>query len=323
MAKPRVFISSTFYDLKHIRSSLENFIDTLGYESILSEKGSIAYNPDIPLDESCYREVQSCDIFVLIIGGRYGSSASSEVKSDQKDFFTRYESITKLEYENAIKSDTPIYILIERSVYSEYDTFKKNRNNKTIKYAHVDSVNIFDFIDEILSQPKNNPIYQFERHIDIESWLRLQWAGLFQELIRKRKSQTDIAELSKEVKELSNINTTLKRYLEEIVSTTDKVNGSEIIEEEEERLTKSRMFNNFSKLKVVESLIRLHNLKVEEVVNMISNANDFKDLAATFAEILKENDNGKRLLQYWTEAEAVRKNFNEAREILGLPDLKI
>jgi hypothetical protein len=72
MAKPRVFVSSTFYDLKHIRSSLDIFIESLGFEPILSEKGDIAYSPDHPLDESCYREVQTSDIFVLIIGGRYG-----------------------------------------------------------------------------------------------------------------------------------------------------------------------------------------------------------------------------------------------------------
>ena len=52
MAKPRVFISSTYYDLKHVRSSLENFVESLGFEAILSEKGSITYSHDIPLDES-------------------------------------------------------------------------------------------------------------------------------------------------------------------------------------------------------------------------------------------------------------------------------
>lgn len=53
MAKPRVFVSSTYYDLKHIRTSMELFIRSLGYEPILSEKGDIAFTPDKPLDESC------------------------------------------------------------------------------------------------------------------------------------------------------------------------------------------------------------------------------------------------------------------------------
>jgi Domain of unknown function (DUF4062) len=76
MSKPRVFVSSTYFDLKHVRSSLETFITTLGFDVVLSEKGRIAYSPDMPLDESCYREAQAADILVLIIGGRYGSEAS-------------------------------------------------------------------------------------------------------------------------------------------------------------------------------------------------------------------------------------------------------
>ena len=76
MARPRVFISSTYYDLKHLRSSLDNFVESLGFDAILSEKGKIAYTPDLPLDESCYREVGTADIFVLIIGGRGPSSSA-------------------------------------------------------------------------------------------------------------------------------------------------------------------------------------------------------------------------------------------------------
>ena len=129
MAKPRVFVSSTFYDLKHVRSSLEAFILSLGYEPILSEKGSIAYSPDVPLDESCYREAKSCDIFVIVIGGRYGSEASGEPSSPDRAFHERYESITRKEYESAVERDIPTYVLVEKSVYVEYETFKRNRDN--------------------------------------------------------------------------------------------------------------------------------------------------------------------------------------------------
>jgi len=316
MAKLRVFISSTFYDLKHIRSSMENFIDTIGYEAVLSEKGSIAYNPDIPLDESCYREVHSCDIFVLLIGGRYGSAASRESKNQTTDFYSRYESITKLEYENAIKKDIPVYILIERPVYLEYDTFKRNRNNQTIKYAHVDSVNIFNFIDQILDQPRNNPIHQFEKHGEIESWLKQQWAGLFQELIRNRKSQSEISELSKEVKELSNINTTLKRYLEEIVSNTDD-NGIEIIKEEENRLSKSRMMNKFLEAEFTKELLS-EDFTVDELIEFISTPKTFKELAERYAKKLDEKDNGKRLYAYWKGKKGTQDKWNQMRSALGL-----
>ncbi|THV56867.1 DUF4062 domain-containing protein [Flagellimonas alvinocaridis] len=196
MAKPRIFVSSTFYDLKHIRSSLDNFIETLGYESILSEKGDIAYSFDLPLDESCYREIENVDIFVLIIGGRYGTQASKEVKKPSKKFFDRYESITKKEYEAAAKKDIPIYVLIESNVYNEYRTYLRNKTTTDINYAHVDSVNIFHFIEEILSKPRNNPIYSFEKFEQIESWLKEQWAGSFRELLNRKVQQNQIKTLT-------------------------------------------------------------------------------------------------------------------------------
>lgn len=43
MAKPRVFVSSTFYDLKQVRADLERFIKELGCESVLNERGNITY----------------------------------------------------------------------------------------------------------------------------------------------------------------------------------------------------------------------------------------------------------------------------------------
>ena len=76
MAKPRIFVSSTYYDLKHIRNSLEAFIDNLGYEAVLFESGDIPFHHDVPIDESCYVEIQTCHMLVLIIGGRYGSPSS-------------------------------------------------------------------------------------------------------------------------------------------------------------------------------------------------------------------------------------------------------
>ena len=46
MAKPRVFVSSTYYDLKYVRSSLELFISSLGFDPVLFEHGGVAFAPD-------------------------------------------------------------------------------------------------------------------------------------------------------------------------------------------------------------------------------------------------------------------------------------
>jgi hypothetical protein len=73
MAKPRIFVSSTFYDLKYIRGTLEQFILQMGYEPALFEKGDITFPHDRSIEESCIQEVGLCDILILIVGGRYGS----------------------------------------------------------------------------------------------------------------------------------------------------------------------------------------------------------------------------------------------------------
>ena len=78
--KPRIFISSTFYDLKYIREDLANFVRSYGYEPILFEDSDIGYTPGKTLDSSCYESMRNSDMVILIIGGEYGSAASGEKK---------------------------------------------------------------------------------------------------------------------------------------------------------------------------------------------------------------------------------------------------
>lgn len=78
--KPRIFISSTFYDLKYIREDLANFVRSYGYEPILFEDGDIGYTPGKNLDTSCYDSMRNSDMVILIIGGEYGSAAVEKRK---------------------------------------------------------------------------------------------------------------------------------------------------------------------------------------------------------------------------------------------------
>jgi hypothetical protein len=53
MAKPRVFISSTFYDLRQVRTDIDTFIENLGYEAVKNEDGDIPYGKEDALEEYC------------------------------------------------------------------------------------------------------------------------------------------------------------------------------------------------------------------------------------------------------------------------------
>jgi hypothetical protein len=278
MAKPRVFVSSTYYDLKHLRSSLENFISELGYEAVLSEKDTIAYLPSMALDESCYREARNSDIFVLIIGGRYGAAASSEPKTIVKDdFYAAYDSITKQEYVSACSRGIPVYICIEASVDAEYRTYLSNKDNKLVKYAHVDSENIFKLIEAIRNEPKNNPIKLFTKYSEIETWLKEQWAGFFRELIVRQSEAKEIEDIGKKLGDLAVTTETLKRYLEQVVSQVipKASDPDKFIREENERLRNSLKQTEFSWISYIQHLNSAHGKSFDYIRETLASSSTY------------------------------------------------
>lgn len=181
MAKPRVFISSTFYDLKQVRSDLEMFIESIGYDSIRNEEGDIPYGKDDALEEYCYKEIKDVDIFVSIIGGKFGTESKKGGSS-----------ISQLELKTALKEGKQIYIFIEKNVLAEYETYLLNKTSE-VKYRYVDDDRIYKFIEEVKCLNVNNNIKGFETASEITRYLKEQFAGLFQRFLEE---QTRIKEIS-------------------------------------------------------------------------------------------------------------------------------
>jgi hypothetical protein len=317
MSKPRIFVSSTYYDLKHVRSSLEAFIERLGYEPILSEKGDIAYAPDIPLDESCYREVRNADVFVLIIGGRYGSEKSDGKRDLPKNFYQRYDSITKQEYKSAIEKDIPIYILIEKSVYADFETYLRNKENSTIVY--VDSVNIFNLVEEILCQPRNNPINYFDRYTDIETWLRDQWAGLFREILSRMSSQQQLSSLTAQVGELREVNKTLRTYLEEVVSKIAPGESAKIIRSESKRLDKALQSLAVKGNALVTHVTKFHGVPLDRAVEAAANAKTLEEFVGAMRKVGLSPQVCEDLLSKYLEP--ARRNFEKLKQQMAHPEV--
>lgn len=262
MAKPRIFVSSTYYDLKHIRNGLESFISQFGYESVLFESGDIPFEYTQPLDESCYHEIESCHMLVLIIGGRYGSQVSETSTDEERvDVDALYQSITKKEYETARSKDIPIYIFVEKAVMAEFQTYKENKKNTSVNYAHVDSVGVFVLLEEIIQQRRNNLIREFEKIDDITSWLQDQWAGLFAEFLSKKSAQTTLRNLSSQVDELRQLSDVLKSYNESIIKAVEPDGFEDIISKSDLRLKKAKI-RNFAKESLIDYLLRKENTKL-------------------------------------------------------------
>jgi len=176
---PKVMVSSTFYDLRQIRSDLAQFIEgDLGYVPLLSELPSFPVDPDVQTIENCRRRVErDADILVLVIGGRYGSVDSASTKS-----------VTNLEYLAARAKGIPVYAFAEKTVLANLQTWK---SNPTADFSHVvNDARIFGFVEQVRSQDAVWS-YEFETAQDIVRTLRVQLSYLMREGLQWRLRARD------------------------------------------------------------------------------------------------------------------------------------
>src|SRR5215831_1164712 len=96
----RIYVSSTYEDLKDERKAARDAIQTLGHLAIGME--DYAASDERPL-ERCLRDVRSCQAYVGIFAWRYGFCPGNGEKS-----------ITSLEYEEATKNKIPCYVFLVR-----------------------------------------------------------------------------------------------------------------------------------------------------------------------------------------------------------------
>ncbi len=224
--KPRIFVSSTYYDLKYIRNDLENFIKSFGYESVLFESGDIAFVPNNDIENCCYSEIKNCHMFILIIGGRYGS-LSTQNQSAYDDFVS---SITLKEYLNAKEIHLPVYVFVDKKVESEYRTYLSNKDAE-IKYAYVDNVCVYKFIEKIYTN--NEFVYTFDNFDDIRKQLIEQWAGLMFLHLRKLKEEKQLDTLSGEIENLKSISSRIDIAVSSILKKTANENEVKAVNKEQ------------------------------------------------------------------------------------------
>lgn len=183
MASPRVFVSSTCYDLADERDSLIEFCQAFGFDAALSERGDVFYHPDLHTHEACVRETSNCQLFVLVIGGRFGGKYTVD----------KTKSITNAEYLAAREQGLPIFVFVKQDVLNDHHIWQRNRDKPfaaEILYPSIEkqeyALDIFNFIDQVRQAPTNNGMFGFRLSKEIFEYLRKQWAGMFFEYLQSR-----------------------------------------------------------------------------------------------------------------------------------------
>ena len=205
MSGPKVFVSSTCYDLSMARDQLRNFLLGLGYEPVLSEYSDVLFDPRVHTHTSCIRQVAEADIIVLIIGSRFGGKAIPEALSSvdidrlvESSFdieaLEKAEnlSVTQLEVLKAIECEIPVFTFVADNVWHDHFVYEKNKEMAgQIKFPSLERPEtarfIFEFINFLRQRVKGNAVVSFRRVDDIENHLRTQWASYFQRLLREQR----------------------------------------------------------------------------------------------------------------------------------------
>lgn len=185
---PRVFVSSTCYDLAEIRVHLRGFVDGLGYRTLVSE------HPHFPVDatestvENCKLQVErEADILVLVVGLSYGTVDTRTLKS-----------ITNLEYLTARAKGIPVYAFLDRRLEDALSQHRAGEVPSEIS-TQVDA-KLLDFVERVRKADEQWTFW-FASQDDIIETLRAQFAHLMRNGLdwhsrAKNVTQVDLTTLS-------------------------------------------------------------------------------------------------------------------------------
>jgi hypothetical protein len=211
--KLQVFVSSTFIDLKEERQSAVEAILNAGHIPAGMELFKAG-------DESQWNIIkdwiEESDVYMLILGGRYGSI---EPKSGK--------SYTQLEYEYAIELGKPFFAIVIKDDWTDkkakkkgvkIEDFKEVHNlNKLQEFKATVLTKIVKFAEDLkdIKLAVGESLNEMSRRENLKGWVKA-------DDINYGKSLDELARLSKE-------NDELKSKLAEL-NKEEKINGLPILE---------------------------------------------------------------------------------------------
>lgn len=260
MAAPRVFISSTCYDLQEVRTQMRDFITEYGLEPIMSEYGDVFFNYDKNVQDACIEEIKNSQIYILIIGDRFGSFYHKD----------NHESVTMKEFQQACNINIYKHVFINKFVLHDYKNYQQLLNEEISseikkhpqKNTEEGVLSIKSLFDERYSYPReqykfifnfirkinetlltNNAVSVFETFNDIKQHLKKQWAGFIYDSITKSYDSMNFREL---VKTVSYIQDMMKSLVSnddqkmEVTLNTESLNDTIKRGEEKSNIEKAR-----------------------------------------------------------------------------------
>ena len=332
MIKPKIFVSSTIYDFKDLRSSLKYWLEEMGFEPQLSEYNDFDKDSSGFSHDSCLKVISDCDYFILLLGSRVGGKYPGEdISITRKEYRTAYNMLK-------IGKIKKLLVFVRSSIWDVKEDRKglikylehceiKDRDGNEISKDSIINFNskiaknadhIFSFIDEISrkdeinegEKPLMNWINTFNTFEDIVSVLRTELllkTNLYQKL-NEQLVKSAVLDNSRHMSEViegkvlychncfSSIRSIIKQYKD--ISNNNRLNMRPIILEVTD-IDKLSMFLLFFRIGIDE----LNTFIFENAVS----SGSFLDYSSEAGEYVNSNIN-KALIQLISEIKKLKES---------------
>lgn len=189
MRRAVAFISSTVKDLADVREHLRAELDAAGFDVRMSEDDSFPVSPGETSHDACLAVVRTADLFVLLVGKRYGGEYPGHNKS-----------ITWREWDEAMAAGLHPIVLIDKEVNEAAIACgsrrtKLRRDEATLKLSELDQRLAAEFGGKLPEWGRDLPGIQ--RFVDVlrkghvDNWMHANWDGTGDhawEIVRDRVS---------------------------------------------------------------------------------------------------------------------------------------
>jgi hypothetical protein len=156
-----------------LRAVLRENLRRSGYLPVISESEAFSYQyGESSVYEDSIAAVESCQIYVLLIGRRYGSEHPNHKKS-----------ITQLEYEAACRVGMPRLVFVQESVKNGWDAWRRGAVANSGFEHWVDDTRVWEFMSQVMLTDAC-PAFVFSDGDSLARQLNAQAANLFGAYLR-------------------------------------------------------------------------------------------------------------------------------------------
>lgn len=181
MDRPTIFLSSTIYDFRDMRSAIKNHLEENGCRVLASEFNDFTKPLDRHSYQACLDTIKQADIFLLLIGTRVGGwhDEPGRVSITQQEYRTAYQlaQVGKIRLLTFVRSDVWNHrqstkeLQKHLSGLSEVDDSLRQRISRYPTAFASDSDFIVSFIDEVSRNKETSDATKGKGVMPIGNWI--------------------------------------------------------------------------------------------------------------------------------------------------------